>query len=50
MASYTTHLNEPGKTKKIRFPKTEGLVLSIIAIIQISDVPIPKPDVLIFTG
>jgi hypothetical protein len=48
---HTLHISmNQEKQKKIRFPKTEGLVLSIIAIIQISDVLIPKPDVLIFTG
>jgi hypothetical protein len=44
----TSHWNRKNRT--IRFPKPECPILPITAIIQILDVPVPKPDISVFTG
>jgi hypothetical protein len=38
------------KNRTVQFPKPEGPVLHVMAIFQILDIPVPKPDVPVFTG
>jgi hypothetical protein len=47
---YTLHFSMNQENKTIRFSKLEWLVLCAMAIFQILDVPVPKPDVPVSTS